>query len=66
MIIDYEAAGFFPVGTGHAPLDEQTPTPEADEVAVFCDFCEDSSAFTDLFLGSVEVHLDHEDLRLQP
>jgi hypothetical protein len=25
MIRDYEAAGFFPVGTGHAPLDEQTP-----------------------------------------
>jgi hypothetical protein len=38
MIRDYEAAGFFPVGTGHAPLDEQTPTPEADEVVVFCDF----------------------------
>jgi hypothetical protein len=38
MIRDYEAAGFFPVGTGHAPLDEQTPTPEADEVVVFRDF----------------------------
>jgi hypothetical protein len=34
MIKDYEAAGFFPLGTGRAPLDEQTPTPEADEVVV--------------------------------
>jgi hypothetical protein len=38
MIRDYEAAGFFPVGTGRAPLDEQTPTPKADEVVVFRDF----------------------------
>jgi hypothetical protein len=38
MIRNYEAARFFPVGTGRAPLDEQTPTPEADEVIVFCDF----------------------------
>jgi hypothetical protein len=38
MIRDYEAAGFFPVGTGRAPLDEQTPTPEAGEVVVFRDF----------------------------
>jgi hypothetical protein len=38
MIKDYEAAGFFPVGTGRGPLDEQTPTPEADEVVVFRDF----------------------------
>jgi hypothetical protein len=38
MIRDYEAAGFFPVGTGRAPLDEQTPTPEADEIVVFRDF----------------------------
>jgi hypothetical protein len=38
MIRDYEAAGFFPVGTGRAPLDEQTPTPEDGEVIVFCDF----------------------------
>jgi hypothetical protein len=27
MIRDYKAAGFFPMGTGCAPLDEQTPTP---------------------------------------
>jgi hypothetical protein len=26
------------VGTGRTPLDEQTPTPEADEVVVFRDF----------------------------
>jgi hypothetical protein len=38
MIRDYEAAGFFPAGTGCAPLDEQTPTPEDGEVVVFRDF----------------------------
>jgi hypothetical protein len=38
MIRDYEAAGFFPVGTGRAPLDEQTPTPEDGEVVVFHNF----------------------------
>jgi hypothetical protein len=38
LIREYEAAGFFPVGTGHVPLDEQTPTPEDGEVVVFCDF----------------------------
>jgi hypothetical protein len=38
MIRDYEAAGFFPVGTGRAPLDEQTPIPEDGEVVVFHDF----------------------------
>jgi hypothetical protein len=38
MIREYEAAGFFPLGTGRAPLDEQTPTPEDGEVVVFRDF----------------------------
>jgi hypothetical protein len=38
MIREYEAAGFFPSGTGRAPLDEQTPTPEDGEVVVFRDF----------------------------
>jgi hypothetical protein len=38
LIREYEAAGFFPAGSGRAPLDEQVPTPEADEVVVFCDF----------------------------
>jgi hypothetical protein len=38
MVKDYEAAEFFPTGTGHAPLDEQTSTPEDDEVVVFRDF----------------------------
>jgi hypothetical protein len=38
MIRDYEAAGFFPVGTGRASLDEQTPTPEDGEVVVFHNF----------------------------
>jgi hypothetical protein len=37
MIRYYEAAGFFPVGTGRAPLDEQTPTLEDGEVIVFRD-----------------------------
>jgi hypothetical protein len=38
LIREYEAAGFFPAGDGRAPLDEQTPTPEANEVVVFRDF----------------------------
>jgi hypothetical protein len=38
MIRDYEAAGFFSAGTGRAPLDKQTPTPEDGEVVVFRDF----------------------------
>jgi hypothetical protein len=38
MIREYEAAGFFPLGTGQAPLDEQIPTPEDGEIVVFRDF----------------------------
>jgi hypothetical protein len=38
MIRVYEVAGFFPSGTGCAPLDEQTPTPKDGEVVVFHDF----------------------------
>jgi hypothetical protein len=38
LIREYEAAGFFPAGSGCAPLDEQVPTPEANEVVVFRDF----------------------------
>jgi hypothetical protein len=38
LIREYEVAGFFPVGDARAPLDEQVPTPEADEVVVFQDF----------------------------
>jgi hypothetical protein len=38
LIREYEAAGFFPAGTGRAPLDEQVPTPEAGEIVVFHDF----------------------------
>jgi hypothetical protein len=38
MIREYEAAGFFPSGTGCAPLDEQTPTPKDGEVVVFRNF----------------------------
>jgi hypothetical protein len=38
MIREYEAVGFFPLGTGRAPLDEQTPAPEDGEVVVFRDF----------------------------
>jgi hypothetical protein len=38
LIKEYEAAECFPAGDGRAPLDEQIPTPEADEVIVFRDF----------------------------
>jgi hypothetical protein len=38
IIREYEAVGFFPSGTGRAPLDEQIPTPEDGEVVVFRDF----------------------------
>jgi hypothetical protein len=38
MIRYYEAAGFFPSGTGRAPLDEQTPTLKDGEIVVFRDF----------------------------
>jgi hypothetical protein len=38
LIREYEAAGFFPAGSGRAPLDEQVPTPEADEIVIFRDF----------------------------
>jgi hypothetical protein len=38
LIREYEAAGFFPAGSGRAPLDEQFPTPEADEIVIFRDF----------------------------
>jgi hypothetical protein len=38
MIREYEAAGFFALGTGRAPLDEQIPAPEDGEIVVFRDF----------------------------
>jgi hypothetical protein len=38
LIREYETAGFFPFGTGRAPLDEQIPVPEGGEVVVFRDF----------------------------
>jgi hypothetical protein len=38
MIREYEKAGFFSLGTGRAPLDEQIPTPRDGEVVVFRDF----------------------------
>jgi hypothetical protein len=38
LIREYEAAGFFPAGSGRALLDEQVPTLEADEIVVFRDF----------------------------
>jgi hypothetical protein len=37
-IQEYEAVGFFPSGTGRAPLDEQIPTPQDGEIVVFRDF----------------------------
>jgi hypothetical protein len=38
LIREYEAVGFFSAGDGRAGLDEQIPTPEADEVIAFRDF----------------------------
>jgi hypothetical protein len=38
MIREYERAGFFPLGAGRAPLDEQIPTPRDGEFVVFRDF----------------------------
>jgi hypothetical protein len=38
LIREYEAVGFFLAGDGRAPLDEQIPTPETNEVVVFHDF----------------------------
>jgi hypothetical protein len=38
LIREYEADGFFPAGSGRAPLDEEIPTPETDEVVMFRDF----------------------------
>jgi hypothetical protein len=38
LIREYEVAGFFPASSGRAPLDEEVPTPEADEIVVFHDF----------------------------
>jgi hypothetical protein len=38
LIKEYEEAGFFPPGDRRPPSDEETPTPEADEVVVFRDF----------------------------
>jgi hypothetical protein len=38
LIREYEAAGFFPAGSGRVPLDEEVPSPETDEIVVFRDF----------------------------
>jgi hypothetical protein len=38
LIREYESAGFFPAGRGRAPLDEEVPSPESDEIVVFRDF----------------------------
>jgi hypothetical protein len=38
LIREYKAAEFFPASSGHAPLDEEIPTPEADKIVVFRDF----------------------------
>jgi hypothetical protein len=37
LIREYEAAGFFPTGTGRAPLDQQVPTTEVGKIVVFRD-----------------------------
>jgi hypothetical protein len=36
-IKEYEEAGFFPIGDGRPPSDEEVPAPEANEVVVFRD-----------------------------
>jgi hypothetical protein len=38
MIQEYKAVGFFPSGTGRAPLNEKIPAPEDGEIVVFRDF----------------------------
>jgi hypothetical protein len=38
LIKEYEEAGFFPSGDGRPPSNEETPSPEADEIVVFRDF----------------------------
>jgi hypothetical protein len=38
MVREYEAARFFPSGTGRAPLDKQIPAPKVGEIVVFRDF----------------------------
>jgi hypothetical protein len=38
MVREYEKAGFFSPGAGHAPLDELIPTPKEGEIEVFRDF----------------------------
>jgi hypothetical protein len=38
LIREYEAAGFFPASSGRAPLDEEGPSPETDEILVFRNF----------------------------
>jgi hypothetical protein len=38
LIREYEADEFFPAGSGRAPLDEEVPSPEANEVVMFRDF----------------------------
>jgi hypothetical protein len=35
LINEYEAVGFFPASDGHAPLDEQIPTPEPMKSSCF-------------------------------
>jgi hypothetical protein len=38
LIRESKAARFFPAGSGRAPLDEEVPSPETDEIVVFQDF----------------------------
>jgi hypothetical protein len=65
--MEYEAVGFFPAGSGRAPLDEEIPTPEADEIVVFRDFFTCGLRFPcDPLLHvildnfSVKIHSSHE------
>jgi hypothetical protein len=38
LIREYEVAGFFPAGSGRAPLDEKVPSSETNEIVLFRDF----------------------------
>jgi hypothetical protein len=38
LIKEYEEVGFFPSGDGRPPSEEETPSPEADEIVVYMYF----------------------------
>jgi hypothetical protein len=36
--LKYEEAGYFSIGDGRPPSEEETPSPEVDEIVVFREF----------------------------